>query len=243
MTKKTKRSQSEETITARNSSGYTAPAAIAADPVILTVREDELSVLMIESPDGAWSLPGGFVGEDESPEQTALRKLKEKTGVAADSAYVEQLKTYASPQRDPRGWIPSIAYLALIPSDDKISSPAEWKPLSSLPDRISFDHRDIIADGLERIRGKLWYSNVAAGVLPPEFTLRQARIAYSAISGEDYDPGNFARDLRASKLITATGETARGGSGRPAKLYSFRSLEPAWSPRHGAKSSQAAGSG
>ena len=51
-----------------------------------------------------FALPGGFVGTRESPEQTAERKLREKTGVG--SVHLEQLRTYADPERDPRGWLP-----------------------------------------------------------------------------------------------------------------------------------------
>ena len=103
-------------IEARNSAGYEAPIGLTADPVVFTLLDGRLSVLLarrLEEPQrGMFALPGGFVGTDESPEQTAERKLREKTGVG--SVHLEQLRTYAVPKRDPRGWLPSIAYLALV---------------------------------------------------------------------------------------------------------------------------------
>src|SRR5215210_7194403 len=103
-------------MTARNSAGYEAPVGLAADPVVLTLVDGDLSVLLarrLEEPQrGTFALPGGFVGTEESPRQTAERKLREKTGVGA--VHLEQLRTYAAPDRDPRGWLPSIAYLALV---------------------------------------------------------------------------------------------------------------------------------
>ena len=103
-------------IDARNSAGYDAPIGLTADPVVFTLVDGRLSVLLarrLEEPQrGMFALPGGFVGTDESPEQTAERKLREKTGVG--SVHLEQLRTYAQPDRDPRGWLPSIAYLALV---------------------------------------------------------------------------------------------------------------------------------
>jgi 8-oxo-dGTP diphosphatase len=224
-------------ITATNSDGYKAPIGLAADAVVFTVARGRLSVLLVrrrETPfRGWWSLPGGFVSSREDPAATVVRKLKEKTGIPP--IYLEQLRTYAEPRRDPRGWLPSVAYLALVPST--LLSPegpedAAWHPVVDLP-RLAFDHARILSDGLERIRGKLWYSNIAVGLLPREFTLADARQVYEQIAGVEYDPGNFSRDLRGSGLIVETSRFAdRGGAGRPARLFRFVSSDPAWAPRY-----------
>ena len=108
-----------ERMTAHNSAGYDAPVGLAADPVVFTLVDGDLSVLLarrLEEPQrGTFALPGGFVGAEESPRETAERKLREKTGVG--SVHLEQLRTYSRPDRDPRGWLPSIAYLALVPPE------------------------------------------------------------------------------------------------------------------------------
>lgn len=227
-------------ITATNSAGYTAPVGLAADPVIFTVADNQLKVLLVwrgTANEGNWALPGGFVGETESPEETAHRKLTEKTGVKA--GYLEQLRTYGDPDRDPRGWIPSIAFLALIPadaldvtSDVAAEHKADWIPVSGALRNfdLAFDHKQIIRDALERLRGKLWYSNIAVGLLPREFTLGEARRIYEAILGEPLDPANFARDLKASGLVKPTGKTRSTGRGRPGQAFAFVSRKPAWSP-------------
>ena len=213
-------------ITARNSEGYEAPIGLAADPVVFTVSDGRLSVLLVrraEAPArGRWSLPGGFVGAKEDPAATVVRKLEEKTGVPP--IYLEQLRTYADPGRDSRGWLPSIAYLALVPADllpGDGAQDAAWHPVEPLP-RLAFDHERIVEDGLERIRGKLWYSNIAVGLLPEEFTIAAARAVYEIVAGTRYDPANFSRDLRASGLIRESRGFARhGGAGRPARLFRF----------------------
>ena len=83
-------------MTARNSAGYDAPVGLAADPVVFSLVDGDLSVLLarrLEEPQrGTFALPGGFVGAEESPRETAERKLREKTGVA--SVHLEQLRTY-----------------------------------------------------------------------------------------------------------------------------------------------------
>lgn len=220
-------------ITAVNSSRFPAPAGLTAVPVVFAPRAGRLHVLLVprtEAPFvGTLGLPGGFMSPSERPEETAQRKLTEKAGVGA--VYLEQLQTYADPDHDPRGWIPAIAYLALIDAavlrDD---SNARWVPVDELP-ALAFDHAQMVRDGVERLRGKLWWSNIAVGLLPERFTMPQARAVFQAISGVAYEPSNFRRELEQSGLVRATGDVARSGPGRPAALYEFVERRPAWSLR------------
>lgn len=74
-----------------------------------------------------WALPGGFMHKGENAEYAALRELKEETGVKG--AYLNYLGMFAEPDRDPRGWIVSNAFYALIDAGDyqiKASSDA-WE--------------------------------------------------------------------------------------------------------------------
>jgi 8-oxo-dGTP diphosphatase len=221
-------------ITADNSAGFTAPAGMTAVPVVLAPLSGRLHVLLVRRSEepfaGTWVLPGGFMSPGERPEETAQRKLTEKTGVGA--VYLEQLQSYADPARDPRGWIPIVAYLALIDAavlraDER---GARWFPVDELP-HVGFDHAAIVADAVERLRGKLWWSNIAVGLLPERFTMPQARRVFEAISGVAYEPSNFRRELEQSGLVRATGRVAKGGPGRPAALYAFVERQPAWSLR------------
>jgi 8-oxo-dGTP diphosphatase len=177
---------------------------------------------------GTFALPGGFVGAEESPRETAERKLREKTGVG--SVHLEQLRTYARPDRDPRGWLPSIAYLALVPPE---SLPAEgpsgreasWHRVDALPE-LALDHATIVDDGLWRLRARLadkdWFVRVAGGLLAEPFTLGQAQRLYEALRGEPVDAANFRRDAIATGLLEETGERHSEGVGRPGKLYRRR---------------------
>lgn len=216
-------------ITARNTAGYDAPIGLSADPVVLTLRDGGLCVLLarrLEQPQrGMFALPGGFVGTEESPEQTAERKLREKTGVGP--VHLEQLRTYAEPDRDPRGWLPSIAYMALVPPetlppDGPPEREASWHAVDRLPP-LALDHARIIEDGLWRLRArvadKAWFVRVAGGLLAETFTLGQAQRLYEALRGEPVDTANFRRDVRATGRLEETGAVHHEGPGRPGRLY------------------------
>ena len=216
--------------TAVNSEGYPAPAALAVDTVVLTVRDGQLLALGVRRDGGPIALPGGFVGPQERPEATARRKLREKTGLRR--SYLEQLGAFANPGRDPRGWIPSIAYLVLVPPTTEPSDPdAHWVPARGRRP-LAYDHRAILRDAVARLEGKLWWSNIPVGILPGAFTMSEARRVYEAIAGVRYDGATFARDLKATGLVVATGGRRSEGRGRPGALYRFAERSPAWGAGH-----------
>ncbi|MBE5862862.1 MAG: NUDIX hydrolase [Lachnospiraceae bacterium] len=76
----------------------------------------ELQILLVKRAthpfQNCWALPGGFSVKGESCDETALRELREETGVV--DAYLRPFGVYSQPERDPRGWIISHGYLALI---------------------------------------------------------------------------------------------------------------------------------
>jgi 8-oxo-dGTP diphosphatase len=223
-------------MSARNSAGYEAPIGLAADPVVLSLVDGDLAVLLarrLEEPQrGVFALPGGFVGAEESPQQTAERKLREKTGVG--SVHLEQLRTYARPDRDPRGWLPSIAYLALVPpetlpEEGPADRDASWHRVDALPE-LALDHATIVDDALWRLKARLgdkaWFVRVAGGLLAEPFTLGQAQRLYEALRREPVDAANFRRDALGTGLLEATGERRSDGVGRPGKLYRRRPPAP-----------------
>lgn len=126
-------------------SKYAKPS-VTADMVIFARNEadEELEVLLIQRGRppfrGQYALPGGFVNPDESVDDAAARELKEETGV--DCGCLEQLRTFSTPGRDPRRWVITCAYLALVEKADITvragddAKSAEWfsVKLEQLPD-------------------------------------------------------------------------------------------------------------
>ena len=200
--------------------------AVTVDITIFTVRNDELNVLLIkraEAPfQGEWALPGGFVMENEDLEAAAIRELVEETGVSG--VYLEQLFTFGAPGRDPRGHTVTVAYSALIPSDNlelTASTDAEgvaWFAIDKLPD-LAFDHDDILEVAHDRLVAKLEYSTIVFQLMPEAFTLTELQHVYELIERREIDKRNFRKRILALGVIEPTGEEKREGPHRPAKLF------------------------
>lgn len=156
----------EKQFLAQYSAGDYERPSVTADMVICTVSDSEqtnyrklpekqLRLLLIKRGVhpylGRWALPGGFVRPNETTEQAAKRELREETGV--DNVYLEQLYTFSEPGRDPRTWVMSCAYMALIDSaeialtagDD--AAEAQW---FSVAYRLIRDQKELHLDGLVR---------------------------------------------------------------------------------------------
>jgi len=204
-------------------------AAVAVDLVILTVRGDDLCCLAIrrgiEPYRGLWALPGGFVLPDEDLTAAARRELAEETGLLDLPGHLEQLQTYGTPGRDPRGRVFSVAYLALapdlpVPRAGSDAADAEWQPVSGIAGRLAFDHARILGDGVERARAKLEYTPLAAAFCRETFTVAELRRIYEVVWGVHLDPRNFHRKVTSTKgFVEPTGDSTTRDGGRPAQLY------------------------
>ena len=168
--------------------------AVAVDLVILTVRDGRplrrcWSAGACRRSQGALALPGGFVLPNEDLIDAATRELVEETGLTVAGHHLEQLASYAAPDRDPRGRVLSVGHLALVPDLPEPQAGSDAAASAVAPGRrgrragLAFDHDRILADGVERARAKLEYTTLAAAFCPPEFTVSQLRGIYEAVWG------------------------------------------------------------
>lgn len=239
------------------SSKYRTPDGAPSDIVIFTITsrerkagkkalpERELQVLLIQRKkwpfEGQWALPGGFCGEEESMYECARRELMEETGVA--DVHLEYFNVYSEPRRDPRGWIISHAFFALVHerylADRKAQDDAadvRLFPVSeALRLELAFDHRRILGDALERIREKMLTTTIAREFLPAEFTIGELYQVIRTVVPE-FAEQNFIRKVtstRSREGILEEVEDEKGGrklsnrySQRPAQLYRFTDYTP-----------------
>ena len=209
--------------------------AVAVDLVVLTVRDAELSALLVRRDNkpfaGWWGLPGGFVLPNEDLLDTASRRLSEETGLQLAGHHLEQLASYAAPDRDPRGRVLTVGHLV----DGAAAAGADgrrrrrgtaWHPVAKLLDGaaadalLAFDHGRILADGVERAQAKLEYSTLAAAFCPPEFTVTQLRRVYEAVWRRDAGSAQLpAQGHLDAGLPGADRDADDRRAGRPAQLY------------------------
>ncbi|MGZ9585812.1 NUDIX hydrolase [Paenibacillus marinisediminis] len=240
--------------------------------------EKSLKLLMIKRGEhpyiGQWALAGGFVKPHETTEQAAQRELAEETGVS--DVYLEQLYTFSDPGRDPRTWVISCSYLALVDSSkltiqagDDASDVAwfdvqykllrevkEMLPVGSVKQstwllnlshgdirleaeivctktadeftvttdyavaassQIAFDHAKIIAYAIERLRGKVEYTNIAFNLMPALFTLTELQKVYEIILDKELLKANFRRKI--AELVIETDQYTQHAGHRPSRLF------------------------
>jgi 8-oxo-dGTP diphosphatase len=197
------------------------PFAVTVDIVLLTVRNGELSTLLIRRANppyrGAWALPGGFVEPNEDLDTAARREFAEETNLGLD-VHIEQLRCYGAPRRDPRMRVVSVAHLAMVPdvplpAAGSDAADARYFPVTGLP-RLAFDHGRILADGIERARSKLEYTSLATTFLTEPFTIADLRRVYESVWGVVLHPANFRRKVLATPgFVRPTGQKRSTGHG------------------------------
>lgn len=206
---------------------------LAVDLVILTLRAQELHVLLIRrgvDPHlGEYALPGGFLNHaGEDLEVAARRELTEEADLGAATPHLEQLGAYGTPDRDPRGRVISVAYLAIAPALPEPvagtdAAEATWQPVeAALSGRLAlaFDHRQILTDAVERARAKLEHSALATAFCTADFTISELQSVYEAVWDIRLDPRNFYRKVQAVPgFIVPASADRRATGGRPARLF------------------------
>ena len=205
---------------------------LTVDLAILTVREDELKVLLVERGHGPFegmlALPGGFLRPDEDVVAAARRELAEETGLSDPKLPLIQLTVYAEPDRDPRGRVITVPYLAIapnlpVPRAGSDAAAAHWHPVRSVLAEgtpLAFDHRAILAEAVERARHELEYTTIAPAFCADTFTIGDLRGVYEVVWGQRIDPRNFNRKVtKTEDFVRPAGTRRTREVGRPAMLY------------------------
>lgn len=204
--------------------------AVAVDFLLFTIEDNRLKILMVrrqqEPFEGMLALPGVAVAQEETLAHAARRCLKEETGIT-EHIYLEQLYTWGDDcRRDPRGRVISVSYMALIPREKvtekegkRVTEVAfvDVEELLSQKSKLSFDHKEMILYGRERIRNKTEYTTIAFYFLPEEFTLPQLQKIYEILLGKELFKANFRKSIQ--NLVVDTGRFRKEGAHRPSKIY------------------------
>lgn len=199
--------------------------AVTVDAVLLSVVDGRLVALVQRRPlapaKGKWALPGVFVKDGETLDAAAARVVATKARL--ERVWLEQLYTFGAPGRDPRMRVVTVAYFALLPAKRALEavSASDDLLLADVAEELelAFDHAEILAVAVKRLRGKLDYVPLAFALLPAKFTLRDLQQVHEAILDTQFTKPAFRRRMLDQGWIEPTGEYETGTPYRPAELY------------------------
>jgi 8-oxo-dGTP diphosphatase len=214
--------------TSKSNSSSIKFAVLAIDAVCFCIKDNQLSVLLAKTSQDSpfpsnWAVIGGMIFPNETAEASVERHLEHKGGITG--LYKEQLYTFSSINRDPRGRVVSVAYVALMNNKEvnekrQGSVETKWYSISALP-KLAYDHNEIVKIAYDRLRSRILYSNIAQYFLPEEFTLSELQTVYEIVLGKKLDKRNFRKKILASRIIKDTKHTRKDRVMRPAGLYTF----------------------
>ncbi len=201
---------------------------LVADIIVYKIIEKKLCVLIVQRNKtpyrGKWCLPGWFLLEWETIEQTARRILQWETGIT--QAFLEQFHVYSQLNRDPRWRAIGISFLGILTIDQKIVAWPEqdmafFCPISELP-KLAFDHSNVLKDTYKKLIKNIESGMYVKNFLPKYFTLHNLQMIYEIILQRHFDKRNFRRMIDKNHTIKPTKYKEKNVSHRPATLYTWQ---------------------
>lgn len=209
-------------------------SVLAVDIVVFSLVDNNLHARLVTVdrppffPKGSCGFPGGLITPSETAEDAVKRHLKEKALISPEDVYFEQLYTFSAIDRDPRGRVVAVSYIALT-SWDKLTAKEQesndltwWTRVSQIGE-LAYDHNQILQVALKRLRSKIRYTTIISKLLPDEFSLGELLRAYEVITDQAIDKRNFIKKILKLDILEVLPYKRTGTSFRPAKLYRFKS--------------------
>lgn len=222
---------------------------VTIDMICLKLGEKGLEVLLIKRRDpqrpqcGLWSIPGGFVFEQDLTEQggqpadedfDAARRRICRQKIHTYPHFISQPMVDGNPKRDPDGWSVSIAHYALLNQSnvEQISNSGlhkeqlQWFSLERILNdeiELAFDHADMIKLAWKKLRAAVEYTSVVLFALEKEFLVSDIISAYAKF-GVEVNRMTIKRRLIETGVIVSANKLAssnRGKGGKPAQVYSL----------------------
>jgi 8-oxo-dGTP diphosphatase len=160
---------------------------IAVDAVVFSYDETGLYLLLIERKKAAnginWAVPGGFIEDQETPEKSAVRELKEETGISVK--FMKQFYTFGEVKRDPRFRVISIAHYVLMkkngpqPKGSDDAKSAQWVPMKDLPE-LAFDHNEMVKMAFSQLQKSI--SSLSIDCIAEDPTLEDVKLISKLLS-------------------------------------------------------------
>lgn len=219
---------------------------VSVDCVIFGFHKNTLKVLLLKYHDlNLWSVPGGFIYNDENLDDAAARTLYERTHLSG--VFLEQFYTFGDVKRTENNvhqkllenknihvhenhWIYqrfiSVGYCALVDYTlthtfpDSFNEVCQWFDVTELPN-MAFDHREMIEKGLLYLRKNIDYKVMGNNLLPEKFTMKELQHLYEAILGESLRRNNFQRKVLSLNILERLEKHYTGSANKAPYLYKF----------------------
>ena len=220
-------------VTGARLADYPQPS-VAVDTAVLTLAPPtnparsapphRLSVLLVRRPEGVvgpqWALPGTFVHQGERLADAVTRSLAQKAGVTG--GHPAQLAVFDDPGRDERGWVLSVAHLAVIAYaalvDAVLADPDRVRLASvSRPGPLPYDHAAIVSAAVKELQRRYADHPDPERLLGTRFTIRELRDTHEAIAGTTLQKDTFRRAMEPH--LQGTGALSSGTVGRPSQRF------------------------
>lgn len=193
-----------------------------------------------------WTLPGGYVKQEEDIDEAAHRILFERTGLR--DIYLEQFSVFGNADRptseiwkqlmgkmsislNTNHWtmrrFVSIGYYALVdftevvPTAGGFDELCDWYDIKNLPS-LAFDHKGIIQKALENLQLMLDYKLVGFHLLQEEFTMKELQKLYETILDRPFRRDNFQRKMLSLGILERLEKKYTGAANKAPYLYRFK---------------------
>ncbi|WNJ19490.1 NrtR DNA-binding winged helix domain-containing protein [Pontibacter sp. G13] len=197
---------------------------VSVDITIIGFQEGTLKVLLLDSGE-KWTLPGGYIGKEESMNDAAVRVLEDRTGLTGQ--YLKLFQVFGDKSRNFKEdiremfrqqgfewkedlWINdryiSMAYYALVdldqvhPTGGKMNQPHAWHDLNDLPP-MWMDHAQIAQGALEQLKRDITIEQISFNLLPEEFTMPQLHRLHETILDKKLERSRFQKKMLALNLF------------------------------------------
>ncbi len=201
---------------------------LSVDCVVFGFENNQLEILLIKRKrnpgKGKWALPGGFILNNETLDEAAVRILAETSSVK--NIYLEQVHAFSEVDRFPSRRVITVSYFALIDPEKHSLKPgidttdAKWFGMKEKRD-LPFDHETILLSALNQLKQSVQIKPIGFELLPAKFSLTQLQSLYECILGQSLDKRNFRKKILKTGLLLPLKEYQKDVSHRAARLYRF----------------------
>ena len=126
----------------------------------IVIHPESANILLVRRKSGEWALPGGFIDPGEVSLVSAIREVKEETGIAIEGGAPLVFRGIVDdPRNSETAWIETAAHLFVVermdePHPDKEEvDDAEWVPLNELPELYA-SHASILERAFDHLAGE-----------------------------------------------------------------------------------------